>query len=134
MPRLAAAQMSILAPRGDERSRLIRIHLLQHAEAALRPARPGIEIGAMGEQKIEQLQIGSRDMHCRTLEAEHRLIDHCDEFRARLQQKPHVIDIARFNRGLEQLCRRFGQRLDLSLHLRPAGKAVSPRDHELGIA
>ena len=45
-----------------------------------------------------------------------------------------MIDITRFDRGLEQLGRRFGQRLDLSFHVRPAGKAVSARNHKLGIA
>jgi len=57
-----------------------------------------------------------------------------DEIGVGLQQLPHVIDIARFDRGLEQLGRRSGQRLDLSLHVRPAGKAVSARNHQLGIA
>ena len=60
---------------GNERSGLFRAHLLEHAEAALLPAGPGIEIRAMGEQEIEQLEIGPRDMHGRALEAEHRLVD-----------------------------------------------------------
>ncbi len=88
----------------------------------------------MGEQEIEQFEIGSRDMHGRAFEAEHRRVDLGDKIGVGLQQLPHVIDIARFDRCLEQLGWRFGQRLDLSLQLRPAGKAVSARDDELGIA
>ena len=61
---------------GNERSGLIRVYLFQHAEAALLPAGPSIEIGAMGKQEIEQLEIGSRDMHGRAFKAEHRLVDH----------------------------------------------------------
>ncbi len=30
----------------------------------------------MGKQEIEQIEIGSRDMHGRTFKAEHRLVDH----------------------------------------------------------
>ena len=60
---------------GNEGSGLIRVHLFQHAEAALVPAGPGIEIGAVGKQEIEQLEIGARDMHGRAFEAEHRLVD-----------------------------------------------------------
>jgi hypothetical protein len=51
-----------------------------------------------------------------------------------LEQLPHVIDVARFDRRLEELGRRFGERLNLSLHLRPARKAVSTRNHQLGVA
>ena len=46
---------------GNEGSGLIRVHLLQQAEAALLPAGPDIEVGAVGKQEIEQLQWP--DMH-----------------------------------------------------------------------
>jgi hypothetical protein len=48
-----------------------------------------------------------------------------------LQQLPHLIDIARFHGGLEQLGRRFGQRLNFLLHVRPVAKAVCARNHKL---
>ena len=40
-------------------------------------------------------------------------------------------DIARFHGGLEQLGRRFGQRLNFLLHVRPVAKAVCARNHKL---
>ena len=55
----------------------------------------------MGQQNIEQREIGSRDMHGRAVEGEHRRVDRGDEIRVGLQQLAHAIDIARFDRGLE---------------------------------
>jgi len=88
---------------GNERSRLFRLHLLKHAEAALLPAGPGIEIRTVGEQEIEQIEIGPRDMHGLALEAEHRLVDVGDQIAVGSQQLPHLIDIAHFNRRFKQL-------------------------------
>jgi hypothetical protein len=119
---------------GNQRRRLVRADLFEHAEAALLPAGPGVEIGAVGQQEIEQREIGPRDMHGLALEGEHRRVDHRDELGVRLQQLPHVIDIARFDGSPEQVGRRFGQRFDLSLQMRPAGEAIFSRDHELRIA
>ena len=49
-----------------------------------------------------------------------------------LQQLPHLIDIARFHGGPEQLGRRFGQRLNSLLHVcGPVAKAVCARNHKL---
>ncbi len=119
---------------GNQRRGLVRAHLFQDAEAALFPAGPGIEIGTVGQQEIQQRKIGPRDVHGLAFEGEHRRVDHCDEIGMRLQQMPHLFDVARFDRGLEQVGRRFGRRLDFSFQLRPAGEAIFARDHELGIA
>lgn len=63
----------------------------------------------MGKQEIEQLEIGSRDMHGRAFKAEHRLVNY-------LKQLPHAINLARFDCQLKEFDWRLGQRLDLSLH------------------
>jgi len=107
MPRLAAAQMSILAPRAMSGAGLFGIHLLKHAEAALLPAGPGIEIRTVGEQEIEQLEIRPGDMHGRALEAEQRLVDARDQITVGAEQLPHLIDITHFNRRRAR-CRMLG--------------------------
>jgi len=75
----------------------------------------------VGEQKIEQFEIGPGDMHGGALEAEYRLVDAGDEITGGLQQPPHLIDVSRFNRHDEQLAWRLRQCINLALQLRPAG-------------
>ena len=94
---------------GNERSGLFRGDLLEHAEAALLPTGPDIEIRTMREQQIEHREVGPRDMHGRPLEAEHRLIDAGDQITVRLEELPHLFDVAHFDRRRKQLGGRLRQ-------------------------
>ncbi len=62
MPRLAAAHTSNSGAAGNGRSRLVGVHLLQHAEPTHLPASTRVEIGAVSEQDVQQIKIGPRDM------------------------------------------------------------------------
>ena len=85
MPRLAAAHASMLAPRANEGGGLFWGDLLQHAEAALFPAGPDIEVSAVCDQEVEQIEIGSSNVHGRALEVEHRLVDARGKLTVRLE-------------------------------------------------
>jgi hypothetical protein len=84
-----------------------RIYLFQDAKAAIVPAGPGIEIRAMGKQQIEHVEPTAGDARGRASKAEDRLVDFGHESGMVLQQPAHLIKIARFDRRLEQIQRRF---------------------------